>query len=425
MVEQKGIIRKIVFLVYWPITEREVEKWSFSYLASEGFEVIVYDLSPLLNRDALKKSPITTAIKAEYIFELDSFREFEKKVKDIAQAAVFIDFIMGLSEIDLKTERVFRILKKCSATYFVISAGTVPVPAFAENSSQIRKKLINKAQNALNPRILVNFILRKLIVLARQLTDFYAMPAMIFGGNSEVLAAYVRTHGIDRKKIVPIHSLDFDTFLNYTQGSCVRQEPLEGTCVFLDEAATSHSDFILMNLKPIGEEKYFPSMNKLFNIIEERTGLKVVIAAHPRSKYEDIPEVFGGRKIFKGKTVELVDKSSMVITHASTSVSFAILFNKPILFVKTEEMGRHRHYNASIDLMAATLGLQPLNIDSQAEMEHFSFDYTAWPKNKYEDYKFKYVKSGGLADLKVWEIVAQEIHKINRVHKSEADCSIC
>jgi hypothetical protein len=58
VVEDKDCLGTLIFLVYWPITQCEVENWGFAYLRSEGFDVQVYDLTFLLNKEAILKNPV-------------------------------------------------------------------------------------------------------------------------------------------------------------------------------------------------------------------------------------------------------------------------------------------------------------------------------------------------------------------------------
>ena len=54
----------------------------------------------------------------------------------------------------------------------------------------------------------------------------------------------------------------------------------------------------------------------------------MIIAAHPRSEYEKIGNMFNDRIFIRDKTVNLVKFSNFVIAHSSTSISYAILYEK-------------------------------------------------------------------------------------------------
>ena len=44
------------------------------------------------------------------------------------------------------------------------------------------------------------------------------------------------------------------------------------------------------NREKATKEKYFPALNNFFNDFEAKTGLEVIFAAHPRSRYDLYPE---------------------------------------------------------------------------------------------------------------------------------------
>ena len=83
-------------------------------------------------------------------------------------------------------------------------------------------------------------------------------------------------------------------------------------------------------------ESYSHSLNRFFTKLENIYSIKVVIASHPKAKYD--ANRFDGRDIHRMITAELVKDADFVITHTSTAISYAVLNLTPILFVYTEEM---------------------------------------------------------------------------------------
>lgn len=57
-----------------------------------------------------------------------------------------------------------------------------------------------------------------------------------------------------------------------------------------------------------------------------------MITAHPRSQYESIGKIFGGRKVFKMKAIKLVAEARYVLALGSTAIGSPVLFKKPIIF---------------------------------------------------------------------------------------------
>lgn len=401
------MFRRLIFLVFWPITAFEERKWHFDYLRSQGFEVEVFDLTYLLNREAILNHPVTHVLQGDFIRHINTYRELEELLSIYVDDSLFIDYILGLSDINLKVEKVFRLLKKYQARYTFISAAAWPLPS--STSGEV-KSLAAQMRKAINPLKLLNYIANRCILLLSRQGLAYPSPFIIFGGHSEALKRYISKRNICREKIIHIPSFDYDTYLYYRRSLGIKAIAPENTCVFLDAAITHHSDFTILGISPIGAKEYFASMNRFFGFIEKMTGLQVVIAAHPRSEYETTLGIFGGRPIIKGKTVELVAKSSLVVTHYSTSVSFAVLFKKPVVLVKTAGMKTISLINTSTDTMAAALGTLPIDVDKDQlspSLLSLNVDH-----KKYEAYLYRYIKSPDIEELPTWNIVASEIKKL-------------
>lgn len=403
-------IRRLVFLVFWPVTAFEEKRWHFDYLRSQGLEVVVFDLTYLLNRERILKHP-AHALQDDFIRHINTYQELDGLLGIYAGDSLFVDYLVGTSDISLRVEKVFRLLKKHQARYTFISAGAVPLSASTLGAV---KSLTAMVRKAINPLKLWHFIASKWIVTLSKHKLVYPLPFIIFGGRSEVLQRYISKRNIGREKIIPTHSFDYDTYLHYQRSQDGKAVPAENICVFLDEAITHHSDFSILGIEPINAGEYFASMNQFFDFVEKTTGLQVVIAAHPRSDYESMPDVFEGRSIIKGKTVELTAKSSMVVMHGSTSVNFAILFNKPVVSVKTADISANSYLNSLVDTMAAAIGVQPVNVDKDRLTPSLLAGNI--DQKKYEAYLYKYIKSPEAEDRLVWEIVASAIKKLKLTH---------
>ena len=67
----------------------------------------------------------------------------------------------------------------------------------------------------------------------------------------------------------------------------------------LDQNIPFHSGFKFRKMRNwVTKDKYYFALNNFFKDFEEKTNLKVVIAAHPRSRYDLHPECLYGRKYF-------------------------------------------------------------------------------------------------------------------------------
>jgi hypothetical protein len=422
VLQKGGAVTKIVFLTPRPIAVFEAQKWAFAYLGSEGFEVEVLELTRLLNKsmtaqDLLVRS-VAEPLRTGFVHSPHSWSEFEEFVSVWAPNALFIDYLVGAADVSPREERVFRILKKHRARYSFILSGALPMPSSIAVDFGGRKKVAwyRFAKAFAHPSKLLNLVASKVILFLTRQSFLYPMPAVIFSGNSSTLERYVETRHFDRTKVVAIHSLDYDTSISFRRGLAGQLPVEDETCVFLDEAATHHSDFEVLGVAPASPERYFPAMNQLFDAIEKTLGLAVVIAAHPRSNYDAMPEVFHGRRVVKGRTIELVARCKLVVMHASTSLSYAVLFRKPVLPVYIPGMVKNNSLNLMVDVMGAAIGSPPLDI----EKGQISPSLLQRPRDfsRYAGYEKRYVKSEGLGDFQTWEIVARTLKTMTPGHRS-------
>ena len=419
-----GQVERIVFLTPRPINDYEEDKWAFTYLRSQGFTIEVIDLSGILNKGHDLRELVAKPLLGDFIHCVSSYSDFEELVKIFVGDSIFIDYLVAHSNVSLKVERIFRILKRQDAKYVFLSSGALPLPA--RPIGQVREKIsILKAKllkAMLDPGLLLNYLASKVIVLLTRLRVLYPLPMVIFGGNSEVLQRFIEARCLSKSDVILINSFDFDNSVRFARSLGDKMPAEEEICVFLDEAATHHSDFAVLGMDPADSEVYFTSMNRYFDFVENSTGLRVIIAAHPRSHYESMPDVFGGREIVKGKTVELVAKCKLVVMHMSTSLSYVVLFKKPVIPVKIPGMPLSCNMNKMVDVFASAIGTSSVDI-SKDEFSTLSL-IRGYDAAKYDEYRDRYVKTIGAEELPEWEIVAKFLKNLNlEMQTGSSPCS--
>ena len=180
--------------------------------------------------------------------------------------------------------------------------------------------------------------------------------------------------------------------------------------VFIDAPSplVNHDSLIPNISSPLTAARYFPSLCKFFDFIEEKIGADVVIASHPKSNHSRNPDYYGNRNVYRDMTLKLIKHSELVINRNSTAINFAIMYNKPIIFHTTSEIEKHLVMRSQIKSMANLLNFSPLNIDSN----YCDIDLNNLLKvdhQLYAEYKNKYVKSMNSLNLPLWEIVLSEL----------------
>lgn len=412
-----GQINTIIFLTRRPISGFEEERWCFEYLRSQGFNVEVFVLTGLLYKNMATRNSVVNLVEqplqGDFIHYIDSYQEFDHLVRESSAHSLFVDYVMGNLDLTLKEEKIFRLLGKHGARYTFISNGALPFPSLLVADKRAKSKaFLSKVVKAItSPSILLERFASRVILILTRRCNIYPLPAVIFGGDSEMLQRYIQARSIDKTAIVPVNSFDYDSCILLLRGLGNKPSEDEGVCVFLDEAATHHPDCAMLGIEPATDESYFTAMNRFFDFVEKNTGYKVVIAAHPRSNYEDMPNVFGGRAVIKGKTAELVAKSKLVVMHSSTSISYAVFFKKPVISLKIPGMRPGNQADRMVETMAVTIGNKPVDLAKDELMPPLL--QCGCNLEKYAEYEKRYVRTEGAEELPVWAIVAKTMRNIS------------
>lgn len=405
----------VAFLVLRPVSLLEADRWGIEHFKKLNINTYFLDLTYLLNDEsaALKiVKSVDKPIEHDNLFKIRSYGELETVIKKLSQDTIFFDYILGASPITIKTAKLFRILKKYKAKYTFVSDGALPVPETRLQDNLFSTISICHLFNRVfeDPKKAFNFIINRIIRTLSRHRLFFPVPYIIFAGNSPVVECYCVDRSLNKNIIVPINSHDFSVYREYLDTFDQHPERVNATCVFLDEGLTHHSDFDILGIEPPNAKIYYCGMNALFSNIERQTGLKVVIAAHPRSRYENFPNPFNGRDIVKGKTIELVANCQLVVMHMSTAVSYAILFNKPIMTIKIPGLKQNSILNAQVETMAISVGSDVVDTDNCLLIPTPITQIIN--KNKQAEYKEKYLINKNAKNYSTWHIVASKIHEI-------------
>ena len=136
-------------------------------------------------------------------------------------------------------------------------------------------------------------------------------------------------------EIVKVNSDDYDNALSL-KGS----NPLINSdyILFLDEYLPLHPDTLLFKIKNVTVNQYYPELNKYFDLVEKQYGMPVVIAAHPKAIRYKNEDFFNGRKVFFDKTSQLTEHAHFVLAHDTTSINYAVSFNKKLHFITSSNI---------------------------------------------------------------------------------------
>jgi hypothetical protein len=390
-----GTINKIVILTDYPYNQQYAEYFGVELLRNHGLEVEIWDISAYLfekfRKDLLPDVPE----------EFKGLRLFTQK-DEIEQAISSLDprcFINCFIGYGFTTFFIFRAISKQHINYCVLGMVSFPSPYPPETSFIKRFGSMLKKINKIPLDYFIN----------RILLDYYfhfgISPASVLLLNGEKSAEVPPMYPVNQKTTrLWTHSFDYDVYL---------KNPSElfsadiGTGVFLDDYLPLHPDFLYTGVKfPISADEYYQKICIFFDLLEKRMHTKVLIAAHPKSKYENGPDYFCGRTAIKGKTALMIRESAFAIAHMSTSINFAVLYHKPIIFVtmdKIEKMTSGKNITGLyIQAIAAELGKKPINTDHESVInwdQEMKINEQAYTR-----YRNLYIKKQGTPEKPMWEI---------------------
>lgn len=386
------MIKSILFLVEAPFNQRDYKRFGVELFIREGFDVNVWDLTPFLYPDAHASANPPDPVQFKNLIHFKHRRDAITALNTQGHNV----FVINLLSYNIGTFEIFLALSKNNLPYAWLTNDALALPA--EESKGYIKSLIRR-MSALTIASFINSLLIRIPVHFLKVKP----ATFILAGGAKSIS---RTTLIaSETKIIWIHAFDYDSFLDEPNGS-VGESNL---AVFLDQYFPFHPDTHSGGERPVtSPEDYYPALCRFFDHLEKQYDVEVVIAAHPRSHYEKHPDVFGKRRIVRGKTAELVKNSRLVIVHGSTAMNSSLLYRKPIMFITTDSFekavyGRRWKYRASL------FGKVPINISRAINID-FGKELVV-DEEAYDKYINDYIKVKESENLPFWQIVCSEIRK--------------
>jgi len=346
------MIKRIIFLIVSSFNLRDYQRFGIEILKRNNFKVEVWDITPILRPVFYNNYSPPDQFNYEGLTLFHKKNELYSKISVLKNSA----FVMNIVPYNFKSLWIYKGLSKSEADYAVFMANALPSINNGKLKALIYLKKIKKLFK-LSPKKIWEILFPRL-----SFWWFGVKSAKIVLAGGEKCLVYHYPTGTNTE-ILWTHTLDYDLYLK-EKNNLFSKRPI---AVFIDQYLPFHPDNINAWVKPsISPDKYHSLLNKFFKLIEDQLGLKVIIAAHPRSNYENHPNYFKGRKCIRGQSVKLIRESKLVLSHSSTALNFANLFYKPVVLLTVS-------------------------------------------KNHYNNYRRDYIKTKHSKDLPFWQIVANRL----------------
>lgn len=275
-----------------------------------GYNVEFWDISYLTRREYAESFKPIDPMAFDNLKVIDSIGDFKQLLSRRAESNSLFFFISSFPDFILKEI-------KQSGVDFVVH-DFKPMPSISKRDvlmSYVRKrdigKLVAKVIGLLKDRIV------KKKTKVAPVVDVHAKYAMIVNEKS-----WRKSLANGETKPVHVPSPDYTT-------CAINNKTEQQEIAFIDQGFVRHPDLNRKDQDKITH--HYKSLNKFFDIIEEKFGCEVVISAHPRVEYDE--NLFGGRKIYYKDAANQVRNAKLVLTFYSTALSYAVYYNKPLMFL--------------------------------------------------------------------------------------------
>lgn len=377
-------MQTIVFLLHSPLVQRDYERFGIEIL-QKNFNVLVFDMTGLYRPEYFQKKTFNIHLFPGYY-----------SITTRKQCLLLIDQLNPDHAVDFIniSWHSFFIRKKLRAKKITITKmqnGLLPIIIGKQPS--VPSKILN---SVITPNKWKNFFF-----------SFYKMisPASFFGSDSILvggLAGRNLTAVRYSKHVVPAHSFDYDIYLKLKD---IKQTKIQPFAVYIDQDFIYHPNFEFLKIKKfVTEANYYSTLEAFFLDYESKTGIPVKVAVHPRSRYDLHPHLYKGRTLYMGKTAELIRDSKLVLLHTSTSICHAVLWNKPVVFLTTDELNSSSYTFNALNIFRQLFSKELLNMNDYDDMELFRQINEPVDEAKYRNYKDQFIKYPGSPDHSFWEI---------------------
>lgn len=314
---------KIIYIRYNALTQKVYNDFYIKEVENIGLQVEYWDVSKIFFKsipDVEDSSHLVNTIKFK------SYKEVETRI--ISEAEIDKVLFISIMSFDQLIKNLYILLTKYNCTLGVFGRNVLP---FGANPSMSLVDYLKK----INIKRVLNFINFKILIKHLKSGKIKKYDFVFLAGNYGWRGiGRISKSDIKNSVQININSDDYDAcslLLN-------NQSSTNNYILFLDEYLPLHPDTILLGIKTINENDYYPEINKYFDFVEKKYNLPIVIAAHPKAVKYHKKNYFNGRKVLFNKTAELTKDALFVLAHDSTSVNYPIYFNKKIHFITSKNI---------------------------------------------------------------------------------------
>jgi len=374
--------KKLTFIFEYKYNKTYHSKYEIEYL-KKFYEITIFDLSNIFSTHLKKKTKRKT--RGAKIFIIKKIFDFENQLRKNSPDYTILN---GVKSFNFKISKILRKLTKTSIVELYNSELPIYIPKLRNIS--IKKIIMSKYFFIFFPHIILSIFRRIISYPSKARKQDYIVDYLFYAGSETLNTLKLPSKNYIKKISSP--ALDYNLHLREDNKKRIIKKKY---VVFLDSMLFHHDDQNIKFFKRDVSLKYFEEINKFFYILEKKLNLKVIIAMHPSCNIKNYSKFFENRTCLKNQSINLVKYSELVLLHpSSTSINFPVIYNKPMLFLTTEELNKSfRHYVAH-QIQKMIFRQNILNISSVSENIIF-------PKFKIDKKAFKWYYKGLINSSKI------------------------
>lgn len=376
---------KIIIISQAPLTPQINRNTYFSDLLEAGYNVQFWDVSQILHKGV----EISDQIDSEYTTKFNDLQSFENKINKVDKH--YTIFTVDFSP-SWKTDSIFKILYK-------FEARCIRIDMYANTC--LHESILEKVK-ILFTISGINRLRSKFKFLSYKCYSKFFSPFKFV----KVLSSSKFSYKTDY-----INHPDYDEFIRLKNKISIINKPF---ILFIDTFFGQHPDLKYYHRikHAINIQSYFNTLNRLFEHLEKKYKIPVVIAAHPKATYSN--NIFNNRKIIKYSTLQLILDAKYVIAQVCNTFSWLSLAKKSVALVATNDYIQLPHLRRSLRHLSKQFDLPIFNLDT-IDFEKIEFKQIHGERR--DDYVYSYLTSANLVNRYNIDILKQIFDNIDANHK--------
>ena len=313
---------RVIYITDDHYEDYQVYRFEFHELSKLGINNEVWNISTLKNDG--KEAKIKTEAHLKEEIAVNSFQDIESLLNKLYSH----DLVIIGMPIDDYVLKVLYLIELKSVHYaYLMDTHNIP--------NHLTSPFINTLK--LHVKKIVNYLSKSKKYNKYPIPDYVLFASAKHG--LDIHKQYLEYLRVLNSKIYILHSYDFNQ-MKYISGVRAISYPY---FVFIDQYMPFHPD----NRKyenSFEPAQYYNSIAIQLERLCELTKTQCIILLHPKSKGEELQYIKEKMTCVHGDTAGYIKNSDFIVGQFSTALSYGVIFNKPIIFIKS--LGGPKYVNS-------------------------------------------------------------------------------